>query len=61
MDKVEMIALRDTHYGGIVIPEGQPFLVHQKHVRILTATHAAKLAAEPEKKRYKRRDMRAER
>lgn len=60
MNKIEMVALRATYYAGKVIPEGRTFSVDPKHVRLLVATHAAKVAEEPEKKRkYNRRDMQA--
>lgn len=61
--KTKMIALRQTHYGGTNRQKGEIFEVSAEHVRILTATKSAKPVddqTEPDPKRYKRRDMRAE-
>lgn len=61
--KTKMIALRQTHYGGVNRRKGEVFDVSPEHIRILTATKAAKPAddaKESEPNRYKRRDMRAE-
>lgn len=60
--KTKMIALRETHYGGANHQKGEVFEVRPEHVRILTATKAAKPVdetKESEPKRYNRRDMRA--
>lgn len=60
--KIKMIALRQTHYG-VNRRRGEVFDVEPEHVRILTATKAAKPVDDEksdDSKRYKRRDMRAE-
>lgn len=62
--KTKMIALRQTYYGGVNRRKGEVFEASPEHVRILTATKAAKPVEEDtkesESKRYNRRDMRAE-
>jgi hypothetical protein len=59
-EKVEMIALVATYYGGKTIVPNQHYFVEPQYVHILTATKRAKLAEEKPKGRYARRDMRAE-
>lgn len=58
-----MIALRKTYYGRDINP-GESFEVAQEHVNILSKAKSAKLApvveSEPDKRKYKRRDMQAE-
>lgn len=53
-----MVALRKTYYGGNRV-EGEHFDADPKHVRLLTATKAAKVREPESKRQYNRRDMRA--
>lgn len=55
---VKVVALRKTYYGGDR-QEGEEFEMKPEHLRIMTATKAVKVV-DPPKRRYERRDMRAE-
>lgn len=46
-NKIEMIALRDTHYAGATVKKDSRYWVNPELVKILTATGAARIASEP--------------
>lgn len=58
---MQITAIKPLVYAGRRIAAGQPFEASDRDARTLVAIGKARLCDEPPRRRYRRRDMQAER